>query len=363
MSIIIPDRRASDQVMDLEKRLAEATKLDPNEPEKRVRLTKEPINWEESIQCPATPTSFYKLVKKLPSCPPSSSRRPNEDIVAEQLILAAYSVCLVLAAYLLGVLIFEDLLDLSQILITLLAAILVVFLVLPIIIPIILTFFSELKPLHQESLIDVQREDEVNKSENEVIFSEVEDEKASDVDSLPSSERQKRISQLQAKLFQEAADGAVIRVKRRKGPHRGENFTLMQALIKADFWLIFVSLLLAAGSGLTVIDNLGQIVLSLVYTNTSIYVSMISIWNFLGGVGGGYFSEIIVRDYTYPRPVAMAIVQVLMAIELFYYVVGLPGQIYVSTMLIGLGYSAHWAILPATTLCPLLNDTSMLNLF
>ncbi|KAL6181788.1 hypothetical protein ACLB2K_048437 [Fragaria x ananassa] len=257
-----------------------------------------------------------------------------------------YSVCLVLAAYLLGVLILEDLLDLSQILITLLAAILVVFLVLPIIIPIILTFFSEPKPLLQESLIDVQREDEGNKSENEVIFSEVEDEKASDVDSLPSSERQKRISQLQAKLLQAAADGAV-RVKRRKGPHRGENFTLMQALIKADFWLIFVSLLLAAGSGLTVIDNLGQIVLSLGYTDTSIYVSMISIWNFLGRVGGGYFSEIIVRDYAYPRPVAMAVVQVIMAVGLFYYAVGFPGQIYVSTVLIGLGYGAHWAILPA----------------
>ncbi|XP_004297562.1 PREDICTED: protein NUCLEAR FUSION DEFECTIVE 4-like [Fragaria vesca subsp. vesca] len=257
-----------------------------------------------------------------------------------------YSVCLVLAAYLLGVLILEDLFDLSQTLITLLAAILVVFLVLPIIIPIILSFFSEPKPLLQESLIDVQREDEGNKSENEVIFSEVEDEKASDVDSLPSSERQKRISQLQAKLFQAAADGAV-RVKRRKGPHRGENFTLMQALIKADFWLIFVSLLLAAGSGLTVIDNLGQIVLSLGYTDTSIYVSMISIWNFLGRVGGGYFSEIIVRDYAYPRPVVMAVVQVIMAVGLFYYAVGLPGQIYVSTVLIGLGYGAHWAILPA----------------
>ena len=128
--------------------------------------------------------------------------------------MAAYSVCLVLAAYLLGVLILEDFLDLSQILITLLAAILVVFLVLPIIIPIVLTFFSEPKPLLHESLIDVQREDEGNKSENEVIFSEVEDEKASDVDSLPSLERQKRISQLQAKLFQAAADNGLKGARR-----------------------------------------------------------------------------------------------------------------------------------------------------
>lgn len=36
-----------------------------------------------------------------------------------------------------------------------------------------------------------------------------------------------------------------------------------------------------------------------------------------------------------------------MAFGLFYYAVGLPGQIYVSAVLIGLGYGAHWAILPA----------------
>lgn len=208
-----------------------------------------------------------------------------------------YSVCLVLAAYVLGVLIVEDVFDLSQDLITLFAAILIVLIVLPIIIPIIFAFFSEPRPLVQDSLLIEAQKEEAGKSEqdpNEVIFSEVEDEKASDVDLLPSSERQKRIAQLQAKLFQAAADGAV-RVKRRRGPRRGENFTLKQALVKADFWLIFVSLLLAAGSGLTIIDNLGQITLSLGYTDTSIYVSMISIWNFLGRIGGGYVSEIVVR--------------------------------------------------------------------
>lgn len=44
---------------------------------------------------------------------------------------------------------------------------------------------------------------------------------------------------------------------------------------------------------------------------------------------------------------AMAVAQVIMAFGLFYYAVGLPGQIYVSTVLIGLGYGAHWAVLPA----------------
>lgn len=43
------------------------------------------------------------------------------------------------------------------------------------------------------------------------------------------------------------------------------------------------------------IDNLGQMSQSLGYDNTHVFVSMISIWNFLGRVGGGFFSEIIVR--------------------------------------------------------------------
>lgn len=212
--------------------------------------------------------------------------------------LFTYSVCLVLAAYMLGVLVVEDFVSLDQTLVTILVVILIILILLPITIPVALVFFSDPRHSTEESLLSEppqKQESEISEEDkNEVILSEVEDEKPPEVDSLPALERQKRIAQLQAKLFQAAAEGAV-RVKRRKGPRRGEDFTLGQALIKADFWLIFFSLLLAAGSGLTIIDNLGQITESLGYSDSSIYVSMISIWNFLGRVGGGYFSEIIVR--------------------------------------------------------------------
>lgn len=43
----------------------------------------------------------------------------------------------------------------------------------------------------------------------------------------------------------------------------------------------------------------------------------------------------------------MAVVQIIMAIGLFYYAMAWPGEIYVVTVLIGLGYGAHWAIVPA----------------
>uniref|UniRef100_A0A1D1ZDY7 Inner membrane protein yhjX n=1 Tax=Anthurium amnicola TaxID=1678845 RepID=A0A1D1ZDY7_9ARAE len=261
-----------------------------------------------------------------------------------------YSVCLVLAAYLMGVMLLEDLVDLDPTVITWFTVVLFVLLFLPILIPLLLTFYPDPSSPAEELLLPGPRKEDPGKSEsseaNEVIFSEVEDEKPKEVDLLPASERQKRIAQLQAKLFQAAAEGAV-RVKRRRGPHRGENFTLMQALKKADFWLMFFSLLLGSGSGLTVIDNLGQMTESLGYDETHIFVSMISIWNFLGRVGGGYFSEVVVRDYAYPRPVAMAIAQVAMAIGHFFIAMAWPGTMYVAMMLIGLGYGAHWAIVPA----------------
>ncbi|KAL8474880.1 hypothetical protein ACS0TY_031337 [Phlomoides rotata] len=259
-----------------------------------------------------------------------------------------YGVCLVLASYLMGVMLVEDLVDLSHTVITIFTVILFVILLIPIVIPVTLHFYREPRSSAEEALLpeaDKQGPSISEDDAHEIIFSEVEDEKPREVDLLPALERQKRIAQLQSKLAQAAAEGAV-RIKKRR-PHRGEDFTLKEALIKADLWLIFFSLMLGSGSGLTVIDNLGQMSQSLGYDNTHVFVSMISIWNFLGRVGGGYFSEKIVRDYAYPRPVAMAAAQVIMAVGHFLFAMGWPGAMYLGTLLVGLGYGSHWAIVPA----------------
>ncbi|KAI3850954.1 hypothetical protein MKX03_036434 [Papaver bracteatum] len=258
-----------------------------------------------------------------------------------------YSVCLVLAAYLMGVMLVEDLVDISHSVIEIFTVILFILLILPIIIPVTLTFSGQRSSVEERLLPEAPFATVSSKDlSTEIIFSELEDEKSSEEESLSVNDRKKRIAQLQAKINRAAAEGAVS-VKRRRRPHRGEDFTLTQALIKADFWLIFVSLLLGSGSGLTVIDNLGQMSASLGYDNPHIFVSMISIWNFLGRIGGGYFSEIVVRDYAYPRPVSMAVAQVIMAIGHFFFAMGWPGAMHIGTLLIGLGYGAHWAIVPA----------------
>ncbi|XP_030484192.2 protein NUCLEAR FUSION DEFECTIVE 4 [Cannabis sativa] len=261
-----------------------------------------------------------------------------------------YSVCILVAAYLLGVMLVQDLVDVSHKVIIIFTVILFIILLAPIVIPVWLSFSPDSRVPEEEALLARPKKEGTDSgatSDSEAILSELEDEKPKEVDLLPRSERQKRIAQLQTKLLQAAAEGAV-RIKRRRGPHRGENFTLTQAIIKADFWLIFVSLMLGSGTGLTVIDNLGQLSQSLNYDNTHIFVSMISIWNFLGRVAGGYFSEIVVRDYAYPRPVVMAMAQFAMAFGHLYVAFALPGALYVGTIVIGAGYGFHWAIVPAT---------------
>ncbi|VVB14420.1 unnamed protein product [Arabis nemorensis] len=260
-----------------------------------------------------------------------------------------YGVCLLLAAYLMAVMLIQDLVVVSHDIITAFTVVLFVILVVPILVPIKTSFFTgSIDPVDtiEEPLVPKrQDQEERGLMTPDLILSEVEDEKPKDVDLLPASERHKRIAHLQAQLMQAAAEGAI---RRRRGPHRGEDFTLTQALVKADFWLIFFSLLLGSGSGLTVIDNLGQMSQSLGYDNTHVFVSMISIWNFLGRIGGGYFSELIVRDYAYPRPVAMAVAQLVMSVGHIFFAFGWPGAMYIGTLLIGLGYGAHWAIVPAT---------------
>ncbi|KAL2320305.1 hypothetical protein Fmac_029274 [Flemingia macrophylla] len=261
-----------------------------------------------------------------------------------------YGVCLLLAAYLLGIMVVQDLVEVNDTIVKIFTAILLLILFFPFVIPISLTFGPDQKHPEEEALLPEPQNKEPGKSQldsDEVILSELEDEKPKEVDMLPASERQKRIAHLQQRLLQAAAEGAV-RVKRRRGPHRGEDFTLTQALIKADFWLLFISMIMGSGSGLTVIDNLGQMSQSLGYDNAHIFVSMISIWNFLGRVGGGYISELVVRDHAYPRPTALAVFQLVMTVGHVFIGMGWPGSMYVGTLLVGIGYGAHWAIVPAT---------------
>eukprot|EP00850_Spirogloea_muscicola_P023882 SM000400S15605 [mRNA] locus=s400:18012:20578:- [translate_table: standard] len=157
-------------------------------------------------------------------------------------------------------------------------------------------------------------------------------------------------------------------------PRRGDDFTLLQArdlldneawtctsiigdaiaietwqaVRTSDFWLLFGIMLCGAGSGLTVINNLGQIGSSLDYDNIGAFVSLLSIWNFLGRLGGGLISEHFVRARGMPRPLLMAVTQLGMGGGHLLFASALPGALYPASVVIGMTYGAQWALMPAT---------------
>lgn len=90
-------------------------------------------------------------------------------------------------------------------------------------------------------------------------------------------------------------EGAVRRKKRK--PKRGEDFTFREAIIKADFWLLWFVYFVGVGSGVTVLNNLAQIGIALGVDNTTILLALFSFCNFIGRLGAGVVSEHFVRYF------------------------------------------------------------------
>eukprot|EP00250_Pteridium_aquilinum_P014825 c22223_g1_i1 orf=332-2272(+) len=133
----------------------------------------------------------------------------------------------------------------------------------------------------------------------------------------------------------------------RKWPHRGEDFTIPQALLSLDMWILFISLTCGVGSTLTAIDNMGQIGESLGYSKVSIstFVSLISIWNFLGRVMSGFISEILLRRYCFPRTLMLTIVLGLACVGHILIAFPAPNTLYIASIMVGLCFGAQWPLL------------------
>ncbi|KAK6140193.1 hypothetical protein DH2020_026077 [Rehmannia glutinosa] len=93
-------------------------------------------------------------------------------------------------------------------------------------------------------------------------------------------------------------------------PPRGEDYTILQALFSVDMLILFIATSCGIGGTLTAIDNLGQIAKSLGYNTNTIttFVSLVSIWNYLGRVASGFASEILLTKYKFPRPLMLTFV-------------------------------------------------------
>ncbi|XP_055830147.1 protein NUCLEAR FUSION DEFECTIVE 4-like [Solanum dulcamara] len=130
-------------------------------------------------------------------------------------------------------------------------------------------------------------------------------------------------------------------------PDRGEDFTILQALFSLDMLILFFATICGVGGTLTAIDNLGQIGTSLGYPKKSIstFVSLVSIWNYLGRVVAGFLSEYFLKKYKFPRPLALTITLIISCIGHILIAFNVPGGLYIASIIIGFCFGAQWPLL------------------
>jgi type IV secretory pathway VirB3-like protein len=133
-------------------------------------------------------------------------------------------------------------------------------------------------------------------------------------------------------------------------PPRGEDYTILQALFSVDLLILFFTVISGVGGTLTAIDNLGQMGASLGYAPRSIstFVSLVSIWNYLGRVMAGLVSEILLRKYKFPRPLMLTLILLVACVGHLLVAFHPPGGLYVASVIIGFCFGAQWSIVFTT---------------
>ncbi|CAI9091177.1 OLC1v1026133C1 [Oldenlandia corymbosa var. corymbosa] len=130
-------------------------------------------------------------------------------------------------------------------------------------------------------------------------------------------------------------------------PSRGEDFTILQALFSLDMLILFFATICGVGGTLTAIDNLGQIGKSLGYPKrtTSTFVSLVSIWNYLGRVVSGFVSEHLLQKYKFPRTLVLTLTLVLSCVGHLLIAFGVPNGLYFASVIIGFCFGAQWPLI------------------
>ncbi|XP_031477034.1 protein NUCLEAR FUSION DEFECTIVE 4-like [Nymphaea colorata] len=124
----------------------------------------------------------------------------------------------------------------------------------------------------------------------------------------------------------------------------GEEHTIGEAVRTWEFWILFGSFLCGVGTGLAVMNNLGQIGTALGYADVSMFVSLTSIFGFFGRILSGSLSEHFIRKSATPRPMWNAASQIVMAAGYIIMAMALPGSLYIGSIVVGMCYGVRIAV-------------------
>ncbi|KAI3984995.1 hypothetical protein MKX01_004763 [Papaver californicum] len=129
-----------------------------------------------------------------------------------------------------------------------------------------------------------------------------------------------------------------------KKPTLGEDHTILEVVQTLDFWILFLSFLCGVGTGLAMMNNLGQMGLALGHVDVSIFVSLTSIFGFFGRIGSGTISEYFLKNHATPRPLWNAASQIPMSLGYVVLAMALPGSLYAGSIVVGICYGVRLAI-------------------
>ncbi|KAF7134735.1 hypothetical protein RHSIM_Rhsim08G0209900 [Rhododendron simsii] len=302
-------------------------------------------------------------------CTPAS----GEDSSVHVHFLFTQAASVALAIYLLTTTILKDILSLSNTISYVLIAIMIILLMSPIAIPIKMTLFpaNPKKPMPLIASSNDLGAEEGNSSQTGSLLVP-----SSSEPYLGSFYESENVSEVDILLA--VGEGAV---KKKRKPKRGEDFTFREAIVKADFWLLWLVYFLGVGSGVTVLNNLAQIGFALGVDDTTVLLSIFSFCNFLGRLGAGAVSEHFVsflgielnartfedkvddfksfwdrmwyflhfiyhcRSKMIPRTVWMAFTQIIMIVAFLLYASAINGTLYAATALLGICYGVQIAIM------------------
>lgn len=152
------------------------------------------------------------------------------------------------------------------------------------------------------------------------------------------------VQRVKEPLLEGREKAEVEAVIEKRAPVVGEEHTIMEAVSSVDFWILFVSFLCGVGTGLAVMNNMGQIGLALGYPDVSLFVSLTSIFGFFGRIISGTISEFTIKNAATPRPLWNAASQLLMAVGYILLAMAMPGSLYIGSILVGICYGVRLAI-------------------
>ncbi|XP_068649262.1 protein NUCLEAR FUSION DEFECTIVE 4-like [Aristolochia californica] len=130
-------------------------------------------------------------------------------------------------------------------------------------------------------------------------------------------------------------------------PPRGEDYTILQALVSLDMITLFITSICGIGGTLAAMDNLGQIGRSLGYPphGVSTCISLMSIWNCLGRLTSGFVSETLLNRHKVPRPLILTIVLLIAIVGHLLIAFAPPESLYIASVIIGFSFGAQWPLL------------------